>query len=295
MTPVLAAYRIAPEMATGLIERLGTKPLEFTMRTFPDGEHYVRVDAPVLGHIALVAVDLAHPDEKLLPTLLLSDTLRDLGADQVGLVAPYLPYMRQDKRFNPGEGVTSRYFAGILSKHFDWLVTVDPHLHRYGSLWDIYGIRNAVVHAAAPIARWISANVTDPVLVGPDSESRQWVEETARVAGLPYVVFEKVRAGDRDVKIAAANVEGWRTRTPVLIDDIISTGTTLAETVHILKAQGLKSPVCCAVHGLFAGDAYPMLRAAGAARIVTCNTVPHETNAIDLTAEIAEGVLRVLR
>lgn len=295
MTPMLAAYRIAPAMAAGITERLGAKPLEFTMRAFPDGEHYVRVDSPVLGHIALLAADLAHPDEKLLPVLLLADTLRDLGADQVGLVAPYLPYMRQDKRFNPGEGVTSRYFASILSKHFDWLVTVDPHLHRYGSLWDVYGIRNAVVHAAAPIARWIADNVTDPVLVGPDGESRQWVEETARAAGLPYVVFEKARAGDRDVKIHAANVAGWRTRTPVLVDDIISTGTTLAESVRQLRAQGLKPPVCCAVHGLFAGDAYEALQAAGAARVVTCNTVPHETNAIDLTAELAEGVLRVLR
>lgn len=295
MKALFAAPQPDAPTAARLADCIQAEPLDFTLRQFPDGEHYVRVVTPVLGRTVVLFADLAFPDQKLLPTLLLAATLRDLGADQIGLVSPYLPYMRQDKRFQPGEGITSRYFAAIVSKHVDWLVTVDPHLHRYESLWEVYGIRNTVVHAGAAIARWIAANVADPVLIGPDEESRQWVEETARAAALPYVVFEKTRAGDRDVKIVAGNVGRWRDSTPVLVDDIISTGRTLIETVRTLRSQRLKPPVCCAVHGLFAGDAYHALQTAGVARVVTCNTLPHESNAIDLTDEIAAGVRTMLR
>ena len=79
---------------------------------------------------------------------------RENGAVQVGLVAPYLPYMRQDKIFSPGEIVSARHFAALLSDHFDWLVTVDPHLHRIANPSDIFSIPAVAVHAATAIARW---------------------------------------------------------------------------------------------------------------------------------------------
>lgn len=290
MKPLLAALHLPGAFGGSLRECIGAEELHFEHRRFPDTEHYVRVVTPVLDRAVVVAADLARPDDKLLEVLLFAATLRDLGAASVGLVAPYLPYMRQDARFHAGEGVTSRYFAAILGKPFDWLVTVDPHLHRYQSLWDVYGIPNAVVHAAAPIARWIADHVADPVLVGPDAESRQWVEATARLADLPYVIFKKTRAGDRDVEIEAANVQAWRARTPVLVDDIISSGATLQTTIGVLRDQGLKAPVCVAVHGLFAGDAYAALLAAGAARVVTCNTITHESNAVDVVPLLAAAV-----
>ena len=262
----------------------------FTLRRFPDGESYVRVETSVRGRKVALVSTLDRPDDKLLALLFLAATARDLGATSVGLVAPYLAYMRQDRRFNEGEGVTSAYFAALLSRSFDWLVTVDPHLHRRGSLGEIYSIPSEVVHAAPKVAAWIRSSVRRPLLVGPDSESAQWVAAVAKLAGAPSIVLEKVRRGDRDVSVEVPDVERWPDHTPVLIDDIISTARTMIETVRHLGSAGLVAPVCVGVHAVFAAGAYDELRAAGAATVVTCNSIPHVSNAIDLSVDLARAV-----
>jgi ribose-phosphate pyrophosphokinase len=223
-----------------------------------------------------------------------ADTARDLGAARIGLVAPYLPYMRQDARFQPGEGVTSRYFSRVMSAHVDWLATVDPHLHRYRSLDEVYTIPSRVVSAAPLLARWIHGNVRDPLLIGPDTESGQWVRAVAEAIGAPHAVLTKTRAGDRDVRLEASNLREYRDRSPVLIDDVISTGSTLAEAARLVCGQGLAAPVCLAVHAVCSGNAYDGVMAAGCRSVVTCNTVPHPSNAIDVVEPLIEGIRSLL-
>ena len=266
-----------------------------TLHRFPDGETYVRVEMPLAGREVGVICTLDRPDDKLLPLLFLAATARDLGASRVGLVAPYLAYMRQDRRFMEGEGVTSTYFASLLSRGFDWLVTVDPHLHRRASLAEIYRIPTAVVHAAPRVAAWIRTSVRQPLLIGPDAESAQWVAAVAEAASVPSIVLEKVRRGDRDVTVTVPNVERWRDHTPVLVDDIVSTAKTMIETVRHVRQAGLAPPVCVGVHAVFAPGGYEELREAGAAIVVTCNTISHASNAIDLVPDLAEATVRFLR
>lgn len=262
----------------------------FTLRSFPDGETYVRIESDVRGRPVAIVCTLDRPDDKVLPLLFLAATARDLGASSVGLVAPYLAYMRQDRRFVDGEGITSTYFAGLLSRAVGWMVTVDPHLHRRSSLSEIYSIPSTVVHAAPRVATWIRGHVPRPVLIGPDSESAQWVATVAADASAPYLVLEKTRHGDRDVTVTVPDVEPWRGHTPVLVDDIVSTARTMIETVGHLRRADFRGTVCVATHGVFAAGAYEALRAAGAERIVTCNTIPHASNAIDLSDDIAAAV-----
>jgi len=189
--------------------------------------------------------------------------------------------MRQDRRFNPGEAVTSRQIAKLLSDAFDWLATVDPHLHRYSSLSEIYRIPTEVVHAAPLISEWIRANVQVPLIIGPDGESEQWVSAVAKEAGAPYTVLQKIRHGDRDVEISVRDASNIGDRTPVFVDDIISSGRTMAEAVRLIAAKATRSPVCVAVHGIFADNSDLLLTKAGT-RVVTSNSVPHATNAIDV-------------
>jgi len=276
-----------------IAHRLGASRCRLESRRFPDGEIYLRVADEVEGqHVAVVA-QLRDPDPQLPGLLFLADALRELGAASVGLVAPYLPYMRQDIRFHPGEVVASRSFAKLLSTAFAWLVTVDPHLHRIASLDAIFGIPTAAVSSAPAIAAWVQTQVERPHLVGPDEESMQWVSEVAALAGCPYTVLSKHRSGDRSVELTLPDLRALRGRTPVLVDDIISSGQTMATTVARLRAEGLAAPVCVGVHAVFSGDALARLQAAGAARIVSCNTLPHPSNAIDLTNVLTESV-RVL-
>lgn len=262
------------------------------VRRFPDGESYICVESSVKEKTALVLAVLREPDAKMLPLIFLAATLRDLGAKRIILVAPYLPYMRQDRHFRAGEGITSVYFAGIISEWFDALVTVDPHLHRRKSLNEIYSIPSFALHAAPLISNWIRENIEKPLLVGPDNESEQWVKSVADAAAAPFVVLEKVRRGDRDVEISVPQIEKWNGRTPILVDDIISTAKTMIETVGHLKDLQFNPPVCIGVHALFAGNAYADLLEAGVEKIVTCNTVPHESNNIDVWDLVADFIKR---
>lgn len=255
-------------------------------RRFPDGERYIRLATDVAGASVVVAASLRDPDAQLPGLLFIADTARELGAKRVGLAAPYLAYLRQDRRFHDGEAITSRTFATVLSRAFDWIGTVDPHLHRYESLGEVYSIPGVVGHAAPDLARWIRQNVVDPIVIGPDSESAQWAGEVARDAGCPVTVLEKRRHGDRDVEIAAPKADLARL-TPVLVDDIISSATTMAEAVRVLARNGARAPICVGVHAVFAEGAEEALRSAGVSRVATCNTIAHPTNEIDVLATFA--------
>jgi len=260
------------------------------VRHFPDGESHVRIESALAGRHAIIVCTLDRPDEKLVPLLLLAAAARDSGAASVGLVAPYLAYMRQDRRFHAGETISARRFAGWISSGFDWLVTVDPHLHRIATLAEIYTIHTHVVHAAADVARWMMANVRQPLLIGPDEESAQWVSDVAMRSGAPFVMLTKTRRGDREVEVSVPEVERWRSHTPVLVDDIVSTARTMIEAVGHLRRTGLAAPVCIAVHPVFAQNAFAELRAAGVADIISCDTIAHSSNRISLAASVAAGV-----
>lgn len=276
--------------AARLADALGAERGALVCRQFPDAETYVRVESTCEDRPALIVADLSRPDARLAELLFTIETVRDLGAQQVGLVAPYLAYMRQDERFHPGEGLTSRYFARLLSGYVDWLVTVDPHLHRHDTLGAIYDVPTHTVASAPGVARWLERFAEPLLLVGPDEESRQWVEAVARLADLPFVIFDKERSGDRDVAIAAAGLGEHRDRQPVIIDDIISTGQTMMATAARLAEQGLAQPVCVGVHALFSDDGCHARLAECMREVVTCNTIAHPTNAIDVSASIADAV-----
>jgi len=290
MKTLVMALPGAEALAGQLCADLGAEASTLDLHRFPDGETCPQLSPSPAGRDVVLLAPLARPDARLLALYLVASVARELGARRIGLVAPYLPYMRQDAVFAPGQGVTSRHVARLLSGCCDWLVTVDPHLHRYRYLSEVYRIPTRVVPAAPAIAAWIAANVERPMLVGPDAESAQWVAQVAAGAGCPYTVLNKVRSGDRAVAVSAADAAALQGYTPVLVDDIISTARTMIAAVRQLQAAGLPPPVCIGVHALFAGDAYAALQAAGPARIVTCDTVPHASNGIALGAALAAAV-----
>jgi len=280
---------MAARLATSLATLSGT----LETRRFPDGETYLRIVSPVEGCSVALVMTLAQPDERLLPLLFAAKTLRELGAAHVGLIAPYLSYMRQDCRFHEGEAVTSRLFAGLLSQAFDWLVTVDPHLHRYRALSEIYSIPAVVAEAASSISQWIETNIDRPILIGPDVESLQWVEAVAKLCGAPTGFLKKSRLGDRAVEIDYGEFTIPLDRTPVVLDDIISSGETMLKAVRLIRARARRSPLCIATHGLFSNDSHIALQEEEV-RIVTTNTVPNRWSEIDISGSLADSVRRFL-
>jgi len=287
--PFVFAMPGSERQGRDLAGRLGAETGVLETRQFPDGESYVRILSVVAGCDVVLVCSLARPDDQFLRLVFVARTLRELGASRITLVAPYLAYMRQDKRFHPGEAFTSAHFADLLSREVDRLVTVDPHLHRHKALSETYAIPAVTLHAAPLLADWIVANVDRPLIIGPDIESEQWVSDVAGRAGAPYVVLRKERHGDRNVEIAIPDLGEWAGRQPVLIDDIASSGRTLIETARGLIGQGLRPPVCVVVHALFADDAFAELSGL-AERIVSTDAVTHPSNGIPLAGLLAEAL-----
>ena len=289
MSPLIFALPGNEDLGHRLAALLGGRSGTLNTRQFPDGETYVRFCDDPAGQDIVLVCTLDRPDSKILPLLFAAEAARDLGACRVGLVAPYLGYLRQDMRFQPGEAVTSHSFAKLLSHDFDWLVTVEPHLHRYKALSDIYSIPADALHAAPLIAEWVRNNIAKPHLIGPDIESRQWVEAVAAECGATWTVARKTRLGDRKVHedpLAGAIPEG---ATPVLLDDIISSGATLLETLRLLRDFHGPTPIVIAIHALWDADTKAQLAKTGV-QLCTTNSVPNDAAQMDVTPLIAKGV-----
>lgn len=289
MSPCLLHLPGNERLANAIAQRLRCGSSGITLHRFPDGETSLRIHVDIAGKDIVIICTLDRPDDKLAALLFAAALARDLGAASVGLLAPYLAYMRQDMRFNEGESVTARYFARLISTNFDWLVTADPHLHRLDTLESVYTIPAVAVRAAPAIGAWIRQHVDNPGLIGPDAESGQWVSEVARHADAPLRVLEKVRGGDRSVAVSTPDAEWIKHCVPVIVDDIASTAGTLIAAAGAVNAVGGASPVCIVVHALFVGGAYAALTAAGVNRVVSCDTVAHASNAISLDGELAKA------
>lgn len=281
MTTMLFSMPGNELLARSIADHAGWLLSDLEVRRFPDEESYIRLRSGVADSTTAIVCTLARPDPQILPLLFAARLMRESGARSVQLIAPYLAYMRQDRRFQDGEALTSRQFAQLLSSEFDGLVTVDPHLHRYRNLGEIYSIETVSLAASPLLAEWVRGNVENPLIIGPDSESEQWAGAIAAQIGAPHVVFAKTRRDDRDVLIAASDLAVWHGRTPILVDDVISSGHTLATAARAIVAQGFPAPICLAVHGLFAAGAEALLTGIGC-RLVTTDSIPHASNAVAL-------------
>lgn len=283
MKTIVFAYpgyeAIAEEMCASPDFEIGKADWNF----FPDAESKFTLHTQVECASIVLVCSLDRPDEKLTRLFLFAQLLRSYNAKSICLLAPYLSYMRQDKVFKTGEGITAAYCAKLISGFADSLITVDPHLHRITDLSEVFTIPCVKIHAASELARYIKNNLSNVAVIGPDAESEQWVSEVAAGVGCEFTVLEKVRKGDREVQIYMKHEERLVDKTLVLVDDIISTGRTFIETLNHLKRLNLPSPHCLAVHAVFAEDAYERLLNAGTQSIVTCSTIRHSSNKISLT------------
>ena len=216
--------------------RLALPALQVAPRRFPDRESLVRMPAP--ARTAILYRSLDDPDGKIVELLLAASAARDLGAERVVLVAPYLAYMRQDLAFHPGEAVSQRVIRRLIADHFDALLTIDPHLHRIASLGEAVPGIPAISLSAAPLLASLIDPAGHPVIVGPDGESRQWTQSIAAPLGLDMLVATKERSGDRDVRLTLPEAERVRGRPAILVDDMISSGRTLIYAARLLRAAG---------------------------------------------------------
>ena len=261
---------------------------------FPDGELKLKLP-PNLPAEVVIFCSLHQPNEKLVSLLLAARTARALGAKHLTLVAPYLAYMRQDMAFSPGEVVSQQVVGRFLAELFDALVTVDPHLHRVKRIQDAVPVRQVqVLSAATLLAAHVTEHVAKPLLLGPDDESWQWVSRAAQEHGLSFAVCHKERHGDQDVQITLPEID-VRGRNVVLMDDVASSGHTLAQAARMALAAGAAKVHVAVTHALMADDAYALMKSAGVDQIWSSNSIVHTSNVVNLAPLLTQGLRQIYK
>lgn len=272
-----------------LAAALGTPDSLIALHEFPDGE--VLPTVPICdGDTILFYRSLHHMNERLLPLLLTADAYRRAGASRVVLVAPYLGYLRQDAVFRPGQSLSRDVMGRLIGGAFDRVVTAQAHLHRTSSLTKVFGVRGDSLPVAAALAS-IATDEPRSLVVGPDVESGPWVREAAERLNSDWLTFEKQRLDDRTVILTLSAPERIAGRPVLLLDDVCSTGGTLIQALGRLRDAGATRVDIALAHALFDADVERRLRAAGARRIVSTDSVPHPTNALAL-ADLLASALR---
>lgn len=269
-------------------------PQLITRHDFPDGEFKLQLPLNISSRAVLFHT-LDHPNEKLIELLFTAGTARLQGVRHLTLVAPYLAYMRQDIAFVTGEVISQRIIGELLASLFDALITVDPHLHRITKLDEAIPVDPAIVISAAPLlGKFVAQQRFNPFLMGPDAESAQWISQAALRANLDFAVAKKIRHGDLDVEITfpKVQVEG---RSVVLLDDIASSGRTLARAAEALFSAGASTVDVAVTHALFSDDAIEHIKNSGVQNIWSTDTVAHPSNAVSVLPELAKALKKILK
>lgn len=286
---MILGFRDYEQQGRQLAELLDRRFALVDVHRFPDGESKITLPAELPDDV-IVCRSLDRPNDKLVELLLVAETARVQGAKRLILVAPYLCYMRQDIAFQPGEAISQRIIGAFLAQLFDGLITVDPHLHRIRQLSEaVPGIPAQALSSAPAMVKFLQARGGHPLLLGPDSESEQWVRAIAEPAGLDFAVATKERLGDRSVHVVLPNRE-YSGQEVVLVDDMVSTGHTLASVAKELKARGASAVHCLVTHALYDDSAAQLLKSSGLDAIWSSDSVRHPSNAFPLGRLLADAV-----
>ncbi|NPA84576.1 MAG: ribose-phosphate pyrophosphokinase [Crenarchaeota archaeon] len=280
-------------MCDGIVSSLRAEAHFVEKKKFPDGETYVRIPTTVSGEDVLVVhTGFPEQNDRIIEAMFVIDTLKDLGAESVTLLMPYMPYARQDRRFREGEAVSIKVVLRTLaSLDLDYLIVVD--IHKEYSLSE-FGNGAFNVTVLPYLAERVKDELEDPLVLAPDRGATLRAKAVAAALGAPWDYLEKRRdrvTGEVTIKPKEISAQG---KTVVIVDDIISTGSTLALAASHLKRAGAKKVIALVSHALMIGDAERKLREAGVDAVVTANTLAREypsiVRVIDVSKLLAEFI-----
>jgi ribose-phosphate pyrophosphokinase len=261
-------------------------------KQFPDGEDYIRIPVEFRGkEVILIHRCYPEQDNSLIQLFLALKTLKDGGASRISAVIPYLPYARQDKLFLKGEALSSKIVCGLIKDSgCDELVTFDCHFLKKEGIFNYDGLRIRNISLSHAILSYFKKKLRSPKIISPDEGASYFLanEKDSDVMKKTRGAYSKGKTMYRTPKIEVDfNVEG---RDVVIVDDMISTGSTMLKAVEACRRLGAKSISCGASHGLFLKDSLKRLKRAGAKEVIVSNSIKSPASKIDILGSL-RGVL----
>jgi ribose-phosphate pyrophosphokinase len=266
-----------------LAVELNSKVVPTEIKRFPDGEAYVRIGEDLAGK-EVVVLQSTWPDPHLVEALLLRDAVQAMRPRRAVMVVPYFAYARQDKRFRTGEALSSVALGKLIAEGWDDFLTVDVH---EPSILAQISPRSRNISALQEIGRFLAARKVD-LVVSPDEGSLDRVRPVAEAMGAAFDHLVKTRIDGERVEIAPRELDA-RGKRVAIIDDIISTGGTIAAAAKALKQAGAASVSAACTHGLYAGGALKKLHAV-LDELVSTDTVESATSRVSAAPAIARAL-----
>ena len=272
------AGRSSQDLGSRIATRLGIDLGEVTLKTFANGEIYVRFEESIRGADVFLVQSTCRPvNDSLMELLVMIDAARLASAHRITAVIPWYGYSRQDKKSAPREPITAKLVAGLLeAAGVDRVLTMDLHAGQ------VQGFFRVPVDHMTALPMFVDhfrerarlAGVSDRmVVVSPDAGRAKLASHFAERLGAKLAVLAKQRPehNEAEITLLIGDVEG---QVAILIDDMIDTAGTLCAGAKVVKDAGATSVFACATHGLLSGAAVQRLTDSVIEEVVLCDTVP---------------------
>ena len=283
----------SPMLARRVADAMGTDVMQLEHKVFPDGESYIRFPESVDGKQVAVVQSCCPPQNKnLVDLLFMLDAAREMGAKEVAAIVPYFAYARQDDAYRGGEAVSARTSARMIeaagASHF---LTVDAPSNKALRFFKIHSENLTCMNLIGAYLKTRPLN--NPYVLAPDDGAIALAQTVSKSLGTEYAWFEKVR----DKVTGAVSTSGkdvdLRGHDAVIVDDVVSTGKTIANTAQIAKRQGAKRVIAACAHLLLTGDAEQTLKSAGVEETIGTDSIEVRPQSVSIAPVLAEALRKI--
>ena len=264
-------------VAEDLSKQLDAKLANTISKRFPDDEFYVRILDDISGEHVII-VQTTYPDNNTVELFLLQNAVEESGAKEISVVIPYFGYARQDSKFQDGEPISAKALANLISLNADQVITVDPHKEH---ILDFFSTSAFSCSAVPELAKYLKEKEINMVLA-PDKGALERAKQASKIIDCDYDYMEKTRIDGETIEIKPKKLDA-NNKNVAIIDDIISTGGTMAKSINQLKKHGAKNVFVACTHGLFAGDAVKKLMNSGCNEIISTDTIQSDFSKVKIS------------
>ena len=264
-------------VAEDLSKQLDAKLANTISKRFPDDEFYVRILDDISGEHVII-VQTTYPDNNTVELFLLQNAVEESGAKEISVVIPYFGYARQDSKFQEGEPISAKALANLISLNADQVITVDPHKEH---ILDFFSTSAFSCSAVPELAKYLKEKEINMVLA-PDKGALERAKQASEIIDCDFDYMEKRRIDGETIEIKPKKLDA-NNKNVAIIDDIISTGGTMAKSINQLKKHGAKNVFVACTHGLFAGDAVKKLVNSGCNEIISTDTIQSDFSKVKIS------------